>query len=98
VNDAVHEAVTEHGSLADQVQEVTLRLNEAEANLAEMRTQVDRLDHDLDESRRLNLRAAELLDLVYAHLTGEPGVLGNQDPAAAGDVPGAALHGKGALR
>ncbi len=30
--------------------------------------EVVRLDADLDESRRLNLRAAELLDIVYEEL------------------------------
>ena len=34
----------------------------------ELRAEVARLDADLDESRRLNLRAAELLDIVYETL------------------------------
>jgi hypothetical protein len=34
----------------------------------ELRAEVVRLDADLDESRRLNLRAAELLDIVYEEL------------------------------
>jgi hypothetical protein len=38
------------------------------AELAELRAEVARLDADLDESRRLNLRAAELLDIVYETL------------------------------
>jgi len=33
-----------------------------------LQTEVARLDADLDESRRLNLRAAELLDVVYEQL------------------------------
>ncbi|WP_104180590.1 hypothetical protein [Arthrobacter sp. B0490] len=34
----------------------------------QLRADVVRLDGDLDESRRLNLRAAELLDIVYQEL------------------------------
>ncbi|MUK01478.1 hypothetical protein GM708_05780 [Vibrio cholerae] len=49
-----------HG-LADQV--ATLR-----AEVEQLRADVVRLDGDLDESRRLNLRAAELLDMVYEEL------------------------------
>jgi hypothetical protein len=37
-----------------------------------LREEVARLDSDLDESRRLNLRAAELLDIVYARLEVSP--------------------------
>jgi hypothetical protein len=33
-----------------------------------LRAEIVRLDADLDESRRLNLRAAELLDVVYEEL------------------------------
>jgi cell division protein FtsB len=40
-------------------------LAQLRAELAELRAEVARLDADLDESRRLNLRAAELLDIVY---------------------------------
>jgi uncharacterized small protein (DUF1192 family) len=36
--------------------------------VAALRNEVKRLDADLDESRRLNLRAAELLDAVYENL------------------------------
>jgi hypothetical protein len=36
--------------------------------LQALRAEVVRLDADLDESRRLNLRAAELLDVVYEEL------------------------------
>jgi hypothetical protein len=38
------------------------------ADLEQLRHEVARLDADLDESRRLNLRAAELLDVVYTEL------------------------------
>ncbi len=41
------------------------------AAVTELRAEVARLDADLDESRRLNLRAAELLDIVYETL-GKP--------------------------
>lgn len=34
----------------------------------QLRVELVRLDADLDESRRLNLRAAELLDIVYEEL------------------------------
>lgn len=39
-----------------------------EEELDAVRKDIVRLDADLDESRRLNLRAAELLDIVYEHL------------------------------
>ncbi|MDQ0737041.1 DUF6752 domain-containing protein [Arthrobacter agilis] len=38
------------------------------AEVEQLRADVVRLDADLDESRRLNLRAAELLDVVYEEL------------------------------
>ncbi len=38
----------------------------------DLRAEVIRLDADLDESRRLNLRAAELLDTVYEELGRRP--------------------------
>jgi hypothetical protein len=43
-------------------------LAELRAELAALRSEIARLDADLDESRRLNLRAAELLDIVYETL------------------------------
>lgn len=62
----------------DPLEEVNLRLAVAATDIAELRAEVARLDRDLDESRRLNLRAAELLDLVYEHLSGasKPGAPG----------------------
>ena len=48
-------------------------LAQLRAELAELRAEVARLDADLDESRRLNLRAAELLDIVYQTLGREQG-------------------------
>lgn len=64
------EALTEHEPLSDPLEEVNLRLAIAAADIAELRAELIRLDRDLDESRRLNRRAAELLDLVYEHLAG----------------------------
>ena len=43
-------------------------LAQLRAEIAELRADVARIDADLDESRRLNLRAAELLDIVYETL------------------------------
>lgn len=51
-------AMTEH----DEVRESLHRL---EREVQELREQLAVLNADLDESRRLNLRAAELLDLAY---------------------------------
>jgi hypothetical protein len=52
---------TEPEGLAEQI--LALRVE-----VAQLRADVVRLDADLDESRRLNLRAAELLDVVYEEL------------------------------
>lgn len=41
---------------------------ELRQELQALKAEVARLDADLDESRRLNLRAAELLDVVYEEL------------------------------
>jgi hypothetical protein len=41
------------------------RVAQLEQELGRLRSELARLDADLDESRRLNLRAAELLDMVY---------------------------------
>jgi cell division protein FtsB len=43
-------------------------LAQLRAEVADLRAEIARLDADLDESRRLNLRAAELLDIVYETL------------------------------
>lgn len=53
--------VTEHDDLA-------LQLDALRTEVERLRAEVVRLDADLDESRRLNLRAAELLDVVYEEL------------------------------
>jgi hypothetical protein len=73
MNDPLIDAIHEHGPLADPLEEISLRLAIAATDIAELRAEVTRLDRDLDEARRLNLRAAELLDLVYEHLAGTPG-------------------------
>ncbi len=44
------------------------QLSTLRAEVEQLRADVVRLDADLDESRRLNLRAAELLDVVYEEL------------------------------
>jgi cell division protein FtsB len=49
-------------------------LAQLRAEIAELRAEVARLDADLDESRRLNLRAAELLDIVYETLERKQGL------------------------
>jgi hypothetical protein len=72
--------------LRDPLQEVNLRLAVAAADIAELRAEVARLDRDLDESRRLNLRAAELLDLVHERLGSEHS--DNTMPALPGDGVG----------
>lgn len=73
MNDFLSDALTEHEPLSDPLEEMNLRLAVAAADIAELRAEILRLDRDLDESRRLNLRAAELLDLVYVQLAGNTG-------------------------
>ena len=51
-------------ALRGEMQELLALRGEVE----QLRAEVVRLDADLDESRRLNLRAAELLDVVYEEL------------------------------
>lgn len=57
--------------LTEDVAELAGKLSSVLAESRELRAELSRLDADLDESRRLNLRAAELLDIVYTQLTGE---------------------------
>lgn len=57
--------------LTEDMAELVEKLGSAIAESRELRAELSRLDADLDESRRLNLRAAELLDIVYTQLTGE---------------------------
>lgn len=90
MNDPLIDALHGQEPLADPLQEITLRLAVAATDIAELRAEVARLDRDLDESRRLNLRAAELLDLVYEHLAAGPvparaGALAGQRPAPDGE-------------
>lgn len=66
LSDALNEPVS------DPVDDINLRLAMAAADIAELRAEVARLDRALDESRRLNKRTAEVLDLVYEHLAGSP--------------------------
>lgn len=88
MNDPLIDAIHEHEPLSDPLEEVNLRLATAATDIAELRAEVVRLDRDLDESRRLNRRAAELLDLVYEHLAGNPGRLPAQPPALQGEGAG----------
>jgi hypothetical protein len=92
MNDPLIDAIHEHEPLSDPLEEVNLRLAIAATDIAELRAEVNRLDRDLDESRRLNLRAAELLDLVYEHLAGNPEPAGRlqagQDRALQGEGGG----------
>jgi hypothetical protein len=88
MNDPLIDAIHEHEPLSDPLEEVNLRLAIAATDIAELRAEVVRLDRDLDESRRLNRRAAELLDLVYEHLAGTPGRLPPEAPALQGEGAG----------
>jgi len=88
MNDPLIEAIHEHEPLSDPLEEVNLRLAIAATDIAELRAEIIRLDRDLDESRRLNRRAAELLDLVYEHLAGNPGRPAMEDPALQGEGAG----------
>lgn len=44
------------------------RLDELEHQVHELRSVVETLNRDLDESRRLNLRATELMDVAFNEL------------------------------
>lgn len=44
------------------------RLDEIAGELRELKSVVETLNRDLDESRRLNLRAAELFDIAFSQL------------------------------
>lgn len=70
--------------LTDEVARLRAQLKDVAAESLEMRSELSRLDEDLDESRRLNLRAAELLDIVFTELSSrEP----EQKRRAGGDEP-----------
>lgn len=51
-----------------EITELHQRLNHIEGELRELRNLTETLNHDLDESRRLNLRAAELMDVAFTQL------------------------------
>ena len=92
MNDPLIEPLTEAvNETLDPLEELNLRLAVAATDIAELRAEVARLDRDLDESRRLNLRAAELLDLVYEHLSGalRPGTAAPEVEAPEVPQPGA---------
>jgi hypothetical protein len=90
--DPLIDAIHEHEPLSDPLEEVNLRLAIAATDIAELRAEVNRLDRDLDESRRLNRRAAELLDLVYEHLASTPDRPCDSDAAGTFDRAGTAAH------
>lgn len=50
------------------VDSVAGRVRVLEESVEALRSEIHRLDADLEESRRLNRRAAELLDIVYQEL------------------------------
>jgi hypothetical protein len=87
MHDPLIEAIHDHEPLSDPLEEINLRLAIAATDIAELRAEVARLDRDLEESRRLNLKAAELLNLVYSHVEGssDGGVLWS--PPSALDRP-----------
>lgn len=58
--------------LTAKLSRLTAQLQDLAAESAHMKGELTRLDRDLDESRRLNLRAAELLDIVYTELSSCP--------------------------
>jgi cell division protein FtsB len=60
--------MTDSQQPAPSMEPTQSELAQLRRELAELRAEVARLDADLDESRRLNLRAAELLDIVYETL------------------------------
>lgn len=58
--------------LTAELSRLTTQLQDLAAESAHLKGGLTRLDRDLDESRRLNLRAAELLDIVYTELSSCP--------------------------
>jgi uncharacterized tellurite resistance protein B-like protein len=52
-----------------ELHELRERLERAERDIRELRDTVATLNRDLDESRRLNLRAAELMDVAFTQLS-----------------------------
>jgi hypothetical protein len=58
--------------LMAELSRLTGQLQDLAAESAHLKVELARLDRDLDESRRLNLRAAELLDIVYTELSSGP--------------------------
>ena len=53
--------------------DLTATVARLDREIGALREELARLDADLDESRRLNLRAAELLDIVYERLSAASG-------------------------
>lgn len=51
-----------------QSEELAHRVSELEQRVQALEATVETLNRDLDESRRLNLRAAELMDIAFVQL------------------------------
>lgn len=85
MNDPLIEAMHHHEPLSDPLEEVHLRLAVAASDIAELRAEIARLDRSLDDSRRSNQRAAELLDLVYERLAQGWGTSGRAGAPAVQD-------------
>ena len=78
----IHRSVQKVNALRvrpEQIDDIVSRLVDAEKTIIQMQSELSRLDADLDESRRLNLRAAELLDITFEHLAG-PTAAAKADP------------------
>jgi hypothetical protein len=58
--------------LRAELSRLAAQLQDLAAESTHLKGELTRLDRDLDESRRLNLRAAELLDIVYTELGSGP--------------------------
>lgn len=57
-------------TLDPEIRDLRNRLEGFEKEITLLREKVENLDRDLDESRRLNLRAAELMDIAFMKLSG----------------------------
>lgn len=62
------------------LREARARSETLEHRIADLQRTVSRLDTDLMESRRLNLRAAELLDVVQTEIVDRPPTGGHDAP------------------
>ncbi len=67
-NPAVGGKMRNVGNQQQETEALRQRLDHVEDELRKVRSVVQTLNHDLDESRRLNLRAAELMDVAFNQL------------------------------